>query len=65
MGGVQFLGLTTGQLLTLTGLGVILLIALFTLSRAFKLTKTFVKLGCLAVIILIIIALMALWVIGN
>ena len=65
MGQVQFFGLTTGQLWTLAGIGVTLLVALFIFARTLKLTQTLVKLGCLAIVILVAIVFIVLWVVGN
>ncbi len=60
-----FLGLTIGQLVMLSVVGTILLVILFTLSRMLKLTKTLVKLGCLAVIVLGVIVALAAWLVGR
>jgi len=60
-----FLGLTAGQLLTLAGLGVILLIVLFILGRALKLTKTLIKVGCMVILVLVVIVFVALRATGG
>ena len=56
----EFLGLTTGQLLTLVGLGVVLLVALLVLSVALKLAKAVLKLGCVGILILLVVAFFVL-----
>lgn len=61
----EFLGLTTGQLLTLAGLGAVLLVILFVLSRVLKLTQTLLKLGCLIILVLLAIAFFALRALGG
>lgn len=55
-GMAEFIGLTMGQLLMLTGIGVVLLVILFVLVTVLKLTKALLKLGCLGVVVLLIIA---------
>ena len=61
----EFLGLTTGQLLTLAGLGAVLLVILFMLSRVLKPTQTLLKLGCLTILVLLAIAFFALRALGG
>ncbi|MEA3342154.1 MAG: hypothetical protein U9R15_19490 [Chloroflexota bacterium] len=61
----ELFNISAGQLLILAGLGVVLLVALFTLGRALKMTATFVKVGCVAVLILFAIILVALWALGG
>jgi len=61
----ELFNIPTGQLLILVGLGVVLLVALFILGRALKMTATFIKVGCVAVLILFAIILVALWVMGG
>ena len=51
--------------MTLAVVSTILLVILFALGRVLKLTKTLVKLGCLAVIILIAVTILAVWMLGN
>jgi hypothetical protein len=60
----EFVGLTASQLLTLAGIGVLLLVALLVLRAALKLAKTFLKLGCLGILVLLIIAFFALRAMG-
>jgi hypothetical protein len=51
----EFLGLTTDQLLTLISLGVILLVALLILKTVVKLTKAFLRLGCLGILVILVV----------
>lgn len=53
------------QFLVLAGFSVILLVALFVLSRALKLTGTLVKVGCVLIFILVVILFVALWAMGG
>lgn len=53
------------QFLVLAGFSVILLVALFVLSRALKLTGTLVKVGCVLIFILVVILFVALWALGG
>ena len=53
------------QILTLAALGVIMVIALFILSRVLKLTKTLVKVGCIIIFALVAIVFVALWAMGG
>jgi hypothetical protein len=50
------LGLASGQLVLLAALGVILLLGLAALKFFLKLTMNFVKIGCLAAVVVMIIA---------
>ena len=50
------LGLASGQLVLLAALGVILIIVLVALKFLLNLTMNFVKLGCLAAVVVMIIA---------
>ncbi len=51
----EFLGLTTGQLLLLAGIGVVLFVLLLVFRHVLKLTKTLLQLGCLGILILLVI----------
>ncbi|HEY72445.1 MAG TPA: hypothetical protein G4N99_04160 [Thermoflexia bacterium] len=53
------------QIVTLAALGMILLVALFVLGRALKLTGTLVKAGCVIIFILVVILFVALWALGG
>jgi len=53
-------GLTMGRLLALAGLGVVLFVVLFVLRSVFKLTRTVLRLGCLGILILLVVAFFAL-----
>jgi predicted tellurium resistance membrane protein TerC len=50
------LGLTVEQLLILAGVGVALIVLLMILRAIFRLTRAFLRLGCLGVIIVLVIA---------
>jgi hypothetical protein len=50
------LGLTVKQLLILAGTGVALVVLLAVLRVLLKLTKAFLKLGCLTILILLVVA---------
>lgn len=52
---MEIFGLTTGQLLMLAGLGLILFVILLVLRHVLKLTKTCLSLGCLGIFILLLI----------
>ena len=54
------LGLASGQLLFLAALGVVLLLGLVALKFFLKLTMNFVKLGCLAALVVMVIALVVM-----
>ena len=49
-------GLTPEQLLTLAGLGVVLVIVLLVAKFVFKVTMSFIKLGCLGALVVLLIA---------
>jgi len=53
------------QILTLVAFGIILLVALFILSRVLKLTSTLIKVGCIIVFALVAIVFIALWALGS
>jgi hypothetical protein len=50
------LGLASGQLLLLAALGVILLLGLVALRFFLKLTMRFLKFGCLAAVVIMVVA---------
>lgn len=52
---------STGDLLSLAALGVILLVALFVLRAMFKLTATLFRLGCLAIVFIIAAAALLIY----
>jgi hypothetical protein len=52
----QFLGLTTDQILMLVGIGVVLIVALLILKVVVKLTEALLRLGCLVILALLVIA---------
>jgi predicted tellurium resistance membrane protein TerC len=52
----KVLGLTVEQLLILAGVGVALIVLLMILRAIFRLTRAFLRLGCLGVIIVLVIA---------
>ena len=56
----EFLGLTSDQILTLAGLGLVMLVALFVLKAVVKLTQALLRVGCLVVLVLLIIAFFAM-----
>jgi len=47
---------STGDLLTLAALGVVLLVALFVLRAMFKLTAALFRLGCVAILFIVVAA---------
>ena len=49
-------GPTPDQLLILAGLGVVLVVVLLVAKFVFKLTMNFIKLGCLGILVLLLIA---------
>jgi len=53
-------GLTADQLLILAGLGIVLFLGLFVLKLVFKLTMSFVKLGCVGILAIVLIAFVAM-----
>lgn len=62
---MEFLGLTTTQLLILAGLGLVLFVLLLVFRHVLKLTKTLLQLGCLGILILLVIAFFALRSLGG
>jgi len=56
----EIFGLTPDQILTLVGLGVALLVGLFVLKAVLKLTQALLKLGCLVVLVLLVVAFIAM-----
>jgi hypothetical protein len=48
-------GMTPDMLLILAGLGVLLVVLLFIIKVVFKLTMSFVKIGCLGILIVLLI----------
>ena len=53
-------GLTADQFLVLAGLGVVLLVGLVVLKFVLKLSMSFIKLGCLGICVIILIACVAM-----
>ena len=56
----EIFGLTADQLLVLVGLGLVLLVALFVLKAVVKLTRALLRVGCLVIFVLLIIAFFAM-----
>jgi len=56
----EIFGLTADQLLMLVGLGLVLLVALFVLKAVVKLTRALLRMGCLVILVLLIIAFFAM-----
>jgi hypothetical protein len=52
----EFLGLATDQILMLVGIGVVLIVALLILKVVVKLTEALLRLGCLVILVLLVIA---------
>jgi hypothetical protein len=52
----EFLGLATDQILMLVGIGVVLIVALVILKVVVKLTEALLRLGCLVILVLLVIA---------
>ena len=52
----QFLGLATDQILMLVGIGVVLIVALVILKVVVKLTEALLRLGCLVILVLLVVA---------
>jgi hypothetical protein len=52
----SILGLASGQLVLLAALGVLLLLGLVALKFLLKLTMNFVKIGCLAAVVVMVVA---------
>jgi biotin transporter BioY len=55
-----FFGLTADQILVLAGLGVVLLLGLIVLKFVLKLSMSFIRLGCLAIFVIMLIACIAM-----
>ena len=53
-------GMTPDMLLVLAGLGVLLVVLLFIIKVVFKLTMNFVKIGCLGILVVLLIACVAM-----
>ena len=62
---MEYLGLTTAQVLTVAGIALLLSVLLFVLKVVFKLTKNLLGLGCVGIIILVIVAVVALQVLPG
>ena len=62
---IPIIGLTIGQLLALAGLGLVLLVGLLILKQALKMTKTVLKIGCVAIFVLFLAACVALQALGQ
>lgn len=58
-------GLTADRLVVLAGLGVVLLVGLLVLKFALKLSMSFIKLGCLGILVIMLIACVAMWVLPG
>ena len=52
----EFLGLTPDQILMLVGIGVVLIVALLILKVVVKLTAALLRLGCLVILVLLVVA---------
>ena len=52
----EFLCLTTDQILMLVGIGVVWIVALLILKVVVKLTEALLRLGCLVILVLLVIA---------
>jgi len=52
----EFLGLATDQILMLVGIGVVLIVALLILKVVVKLTEALLRLGCLVILVLLVVA---------
>jgi hypothetical protein len=52
----EFFGLTTDQILMLVGIGVVLVVALLILKVVVKLTEALLRLGCLVILVLLVVA---------
>jgi hypothetical protein len=59
------LGLTAEQLLILTGVAVALVVLLVVLRTLLKLTRAFVKFGCLGILILLAVTFALMRVLGG
>ena len=49
----ELIGLTSQELIQLVIVGIILLVGLFILRAAFKLTATLLRLGCIGIVIIV------------
>jgi hypothetical protein len=58
-------GLPMGQFLALAGLGAVLLVLLLVLGAVLKMTRNLIKLGCLIIAVLLLIAFVALQLLGG
>jgi hypothetical protein len=59
------LGLTVEQFLTLAGIAVALVVLLLVLRTLLKLTRAFVKFGCLGILILLVVSFALMRVLGG
>ena len=59
------LGLTVGQLLTLGGVAVAMVLVLLALRTLLKLTRAFLKFGCLVIIVIVVAAFVLMRVLGG
>ncbi|MEE8390606.1 MAG: hypothetical protein V3S14_07400 [Anaerolineae bacterium] len=55
------LGVAADQLLIWAGLGVVLLVGLLILKFVLKLSMGFIKLGCLGILVIMLLACIAMW----
>ena len=62
---MELLGLTMGQFLALAGLGAVLFVLLLVLGAVLKMTRNLFKLGCLVIAFLLLIAFVALQLLGG
>jgi len=56
----EIFGLAPDQILTLVGIGVALLVGLLVLRAVLKLTQALMKLGCLVILVLLVVAFIAM-----
>lgn len=59
------LGLTLEQLLTLAGIAVALVVLLLVLRTLLRLTKAFLRFGCLGIVILLAVAFLLMRALGG
>jgi hypothetical protein len=52
----EIFGLTPDQILMLVGIGVVLVVALLILKVVVKLTQALLRLGCLVILVLLVVA---------
>jgi hypothetical protein len=52
----EIFGLTPDQILMLVGIGVVLIVALLILKVVVKLTQALLRLGCLVILVLLVVA---------